>query len=193
MKKLITATFVALTLLSAGARAQTTAAAPAALSTQAAPDPATAAAVRELLDSMNYRAMMNGAMQSMTRNMPNMILQMATNSINANTNLSDEERKVALAKAAERIPGAIAGMQTLLSDPTLIDAMIDEIVPLYARHFTVDEIHQMAAFYKTPVGAKMLNEMPQLMTEAMQIGQRVVMPRLAKQMETVTKVAAPVQ
>lgn len=184
MNKLITAAFVALTLLSAGARAQTAAPAPA---TQAAPDPATAAAVRELLDSMNYRAMMNGAMQSMLRNMPSMLLQSATNSINANPSLSDEQKKAALAKVAERMTPALAGMQALLSDPTLIDDMINEIVPLYARHFTVDEIHQMAVFYKTPVGTKMLTVMPQLMGESMQIGQRVVMPRMAKLMEAANK------
>lgn len=182
MKKFLTAALVALTLLSAGAHAQT---AP-------APDTATEAAVRELLTSMKYRQMMDAAMQSMTKNMPNMILQMATNSINANSKLTDEQKKAELAKAAERIPGAIASMQVILNDPSLIDDIITEIVPLYARYFTVDEIHQLAAFYATPLGNKMMTVMPQIMNEAMQVGQRVVMPRIARQLEAATK-AAPAQ
>jgi hypothetical protein len=37
--------------------------------------------------------------------------------------------------------------------------------PVYARHFTVDELHQLLAFYKSPVGAKALRTMPAVMAE----------------------------
>ena len=36
---------------------------------------------------------------------------------------------------------------------------------VYARHFTVDELRQLAAFYQTPVGAKALRELPNVMSE----------------------------
>ena len=49
--------------------------------------------------------------------------------------------------------------------------------------FTVDELHQLAAFYKTPVGAKTLRLMPQLMNEGMQVGQQIIMPRMQKLMQ----------
>jgi hypothetical protein len=42
------------------------------------------------------------------------------------------------------------------------DAM-KEAPPIYARHFTVSELHELAAFYRTPAGAKALHEMPQVM------------------------------
>jgi hypothetical protein len=180
MNKFITTAFVALTLLSAGARAQT---AP-------APDPKTVTAVKELLASMKYREMISAAMDSMAKNMPAMMLQTATNGINANTKLTDEEKKAALSKVAERIPLAMNGMQAILNDPTLIDDIIAEVVPLYARHFSAAEIHQMAVFYASPVGTKMLVVMPQIMAESMQIGQKVIMPRVAKQIEMATKLEA---
>jgi uncharacterized protein len=42
------------------------------------------------------------------------------------------------------------------------DAM-KEAPPIYARHFTVAELHELATFYRTPAGAKALREMPRVM------------------------------
>jgi hypothetical protein len=36
---------------------------------------------------------------------------------------------------------------------------------IYARNFTVQELHDLAAFYKTPAGAKALRIMPTIMAE----------------------------
>jgi len=44
------------------------------------------------------------------------------------------------------------------------DAM-KQAPPIYARHFTVAELHELAAFYRTSTGAKALLEMPQVMGE----------------------------
>jgi len=44
------------------------------------------------------------------------------------------------------------------------DAM-KEAPPIYARHFTVSELHDLASFYRTPTGAKALHEIPQVMGE----------------------------
>ena len=49
---------------------------------------------------------------------------------------------------------------------------VDLIVPVYARHFTNDELDVLIAFYGTPVGQKTVKMMPQITKEAMQIGQR---------------------
>lgn len=37
--------------------------------------------------------------------------------------------------------------------------------PIYARHFTVDELKELAAFYRTAIGGKALHEMPVVMGE----------------------------
>jgi uncharacterized protein len=44
------------------------------------------------------------------------------------------------------------------------DAMKDA-PPIYARHFTVGELHDLIAFYRTPTGTKALQQMPQVMGE----------------------------
>jgi hypothetical protein len=37
--------------------------------------------------------------------------------------------------------------------------------PIYARHFTAAELRELIAFYRTPTGAKALQQMPQVMGE----------------------------
>ena len=44
------------------------------------------------------------------------------------------------------------------------------IVPIYARHFTTDELRQLLAFYRTPIGQKVLTEQPAIAREAMEGG-----------------------
>jgi len=44
----------------------------------------------------------------------------------------------------------------------VIDGMQD-LPLLYARYFTADELRQLVAFYKTPVGAKWMSQMPRIM------------------------------
>lgn len=46
----------------------------------------------------------------------------------------------------------------------LTDAQQD-FPPIYARYFTADELRQLVAFYKTPIGAKSLSQMPKVMGE----------------------------
>jgi uncharacterized protein len=46
---------------------------------------------------------------------------------------------------------------------------------IYARYFTVDELHQIAAFYKTPAGAKALQTLPKVMSDYF----GTMMPRMA--------------
>jgi hypothetical protein len=46
----------------------------------------------------------------------------------------------------------------------ITDAMKDA-PPIYARHFTVPELHELAAFYRSPTGAKALEQMPQVTGE----------------------------
>lgn len=49
--------------------------------------------------------------------------------------------------------------------------MIDAIAAIYAKHFTTEELTQLGAFYESPVGRKMVKEMPQIMSETMTMAQ----------------------
>jgi hypothetical protein len=154
-------------------------------------DPATSAAIKELLVSMNYRELMKSSFAQLEKNMPAIMLQGATASINGNPRLSDADKKAAIEKATKEIPAVSAVFGETLQDPKLMDELFAEMTPLYARHFTAAEIKQMSAFYKTPVGKKMLSTMPQIMSESMQISQRVMMPRIGAAIEKLTPPAQP--
>jgi len=183
VKKIVAALFVSAAFVGAPAFAQT-AVAPVA---PQAVDPAATAAVRELLDAMNYRSVMQQTMQQMVAALPAQMKAGAEAAIRNNPKFSDEERTKKLAEMEANLPKVTAAMASVFNDPTLIDEMIAEMVPLYARHFTPAEMREMAAFYKTPVGAKGLRLMPQLMGEGMQIGQKVMTPRLNKLMQELQK------
>ena len=175
MKKILVAVSVALAF-AAPVSAQTTAPAPAA-------DPAAVNAAHRLFESMNYRTVAQGMLNQMTQSLPAAMRQGAAAAIENNRKLSAQQKAEALAKVDRELPQAVAAIQDIFSDPATIDEMLRETEQLYARHFTAAELDQIAAFYRTPVGAKMLASMPQVMAESMQIGQRVVMPRVAAQME----------
>src|SRR5579862_1657165 len=62
-----------------------------------------------------------------------------------------------------------------------IDAMLDDMIPIYQRHFSKTDIDAMSTFYGSPTGQKMMREMPQLTTEAMQASYA----RMQKQIDTI--------
>ena len=50
--------------------------------------------------------------------------------------------------------------------------LIDSISVLYARTFTLAELQSLVAFYRSPVGRRLRDVQPALMTESATIGQR---------------------
>lgn len=49
---------------------------------------------------------------------------------------------------------------------------IGRLVPIYQKHFTADEVDGMVRFYSSPLGQKVLTEMPLALAEANQAGQQ---------------------
>jgi len=52
---------------------------------------------------------------------------------------------------------------------------VDGIVAIYAKHFTADELHQLTTFYRSPAGAKYIEQMPAITQESMSMGQTIGM------------------
>jgi len=49
---------------------------------------------------------------------------------------------------------------------------VGRLVPIYQKHFTADEVNGMVKFYSSPLGQKVLTEMPLALAEANQAGQQ---------------------
>jgi hypothetical protein len=55
-----------------------------------------------------------------------------------------------------------------------ISAALKDLPAVYARHFNASEIRELIAFYQTPIGKKLVQEMPKAQTEL----QAILTPRL---------------
>jgi hypothetical protein len=145
-------------------------------------DPAVVAATKEMFAAMKVRTMMTNMMTQMEQQMPAQGHAAAAAAINGNPDLTPQQKAEQMKSAEEAIQTSSSRMHAVFSDPTLVDDMIAEMVPLYAETYTLDEIRQLTAFYASPLGQKMQANMPALMNRSMQISQRVMMPRIQKAM-----------
>lgn len=152
--------------------------------------PESTAAARELLDAMNIRQTMSVMAAGMARTMPEMMKAMASQTLDKQPGMTPEKKAAELAKMQATMPRFANTMTTLFNDRELVDAIVEASADSYARHFTVDELRQIAAFYKSPAGAKMLAQAPVLAQEGMQASQRVLLPRIAKLTEQIMAEAA---
>jgi hypothetical protein len=158
--------------------------APAAFAATPAPsaDPAVVAATKQMLASMTIRDVMMASLKQADQQMPAQIAASLNMAIDSDTTLSADKKAEAHKKLQEALPKLTAQTHSMLTDPSLVDDMLAEMVPLYADTYTLDEIRQLSAFYASPLGQKMLANMPTLMSRSMEISNRVMMPRIQKMM-----------
>jgi hypothetical protein len=64
------------------------------------------------------------------------------------------------------------------------DGVLPEMVDLYVKYYTHDDVLAMLQFYRSPVGQKAIALMPVLIREGGAIGQRWIEPRMPKIMDT---------
>jgi hypothetical protein len=57
-----------------------------------------------------------------------------------------------------------------------IDEITEAMIPAYQKHFTKSDIEAMNTFYSSPVGQKVLEELPAVMQE----GSQAAMPIMSK-------------
>jgi len=49
--------------------------------------------------------------------------------------------------------------------------MIDSLILIYDRHFSIEDLQFTLAFYKSPTGMRVIKELPAVMSESMAVGQ----------------------
>ena len=175
MRKLLAAAIAALVFAAPVVNAQ----APAAV------DPKAVAAVKDLLEAINYSDMVKRVNAEMSAKLPGLIRAAAQKAIDADSGISAEQRKEALAELDRRMPKIVAMLDQVMTDPQVRDEIMDAMPALYARHFTVEEIQEMSRFYRTSAGAKTLTMMPQMMAESMQLSQQILAPRIKAMYERI--------
>jgi hypothetical protein len=67
-------------------------------------------------------------------------------------------------------PGVPEEFWARLASEISIQEIIELSIPIYMRHFDEQELAELVAFYKSPIGRKMIERMPEVMQEGTQIG-----------------------
>ena len=80
--------------------------------------------------------------------------------------------------AEERLEQFDAMMEESMKDFP-VDAIIDDLIPVYQKHLTRTDVSAMNVFYSSPTGQKLLREMPAMTEESMQLSYG----RMQKQMD----------
>src|SRR5258708_6953834 len=132
----------------------------------AADAPATKEDVQKFLDAMHTHDMMQQMVAAMSTPMHKMFHEQY---------LKDQDK----------LPADFEARMTKLMDDMLKDIPWDEMmqsmVPAYTRHFTKGDIETLTAFYSSPVGQKVLRELPAITAESMEL----MMPIMNEHMEKV--------
>jgi len=78
----------------------------------------------------------------------------------------------------------------ILKEEMMWDKIEGEIIDLYMKSFSEAELKEMTAFYKTPLGQKMIEKMPEVMLRSAEISRqqmRYVIPRVKQLAQEMTE------
>jgi uncharacterized protein len=161
----------------------------------AAPVPVDQQPSKEQLMKMIEVMHLREQMQGMMKMMPQLVqqqLQQQQNQLNAKygTQLTPDQQ-AALQKLMEKYMTQAMNVYT-------VDEMIADVIPVYQRHFTKDDVNSLIAFYSTAAGQHMLSMTPVIMKEYMPVVMKRVQERssqltdeLANDMAAYMKSIAP--
>jgi uncharacterized protein len=167
MKMLIQVLAVALCLLGASAA-----------SASESIDAAKEAAINRLFDAMEFEKTMQQMMCC------------ARSAIQSSA-LPDEKKSEALAKLEAEMPAMSSALMDQFVGKEFLDDVQKTTIQIYARHFTVEDLDQLSAFYRSPIGKKMLTKMPVIMQESMQVTMQQLQRRLPAIQEELMKRVQP--
>ena len=71
------------------------------------------------------------------------------------------------------------------------DELVQKLIPIYSKHFTEQEIVDLLNFYNTSTGKKMIDKMPVILQESMEIGRKwgiELAQKIEKEVSVSTKV-----
>lgn len=125
-------------------------ASPAVHAQQPAPSPAAIAVAKELVTTTGSLAVLTPLVAGVIEQAKNLFLQQ-------NPGLGKDLNEIA------------AKMRTDMG--SRLNEVSDEVAKLYAVHFTEQELKDILAFYKSPVGRKLTSEQPVVIEEGMRFAQ----------------------
>ena len=149
------------------------------------------ALVRELLDLTNSRqnteTLFNAQFDEMEKRLPEIEWQAIT-AIQDFGKLTLTQRNQMRAKLSESTLRMSKRIRTLFVERIDMQQLIEDITfSVYDRHFTVDELRNLVAFYKSPTGKKVVEVTPLMLTESAAKAGELVAPKVTAIVEEIQK------
>ncbi len=165
-------------------------AAPPAFATPTPPPPVTPeqrAAIKELLDAMNTRDALTKAYGAISQSLAPRMAEAMNRQIEVNASLSADQKQKMRQNIGPAFDSTVREAMGVVTAPKLVDETMDKMIPIYAKYFTLPEVKQLTAFYRTPLGNKTLSTMAQANNEALQAGAAIFSPRISAIMDKTMK------
>lgn len=150
-----------------------------ALAQTADTDPATKDDVIIYLRTMHSHDMMQKMMDAMLKSMRKMRNDMGKDANQTPADLAARN------KQEKEMAEIMKGMP--------MDEIVEAMIPTYQKHFTRGDIAAMTAFYSSPVGQKVLEELPAVTQESMQAAMPIMSKYITDSMERMKSEPASAQ
>jgi uncharacterized protein len=109
--------------------------------------------------------------------LPKILKQM----IDASSSLTPSQKKDAYAKAIQNMSSALDEFGQYMSAGTTYQEFLQRVYyPVYDQYFTESDLNDLVAFYKTPIGRKLISISPQLSATSQKLTFEIIMPRLSE-------------
>ena len=126
------------------------------------------ALIKEMIEISNIKQNFKEMMSNMTSMQRKQSKDMMNDLISGYKTLTRAEKAEITEMANETVERILSRSEEFFATKFNFDRFVDEAyVPIYAKHFTEDELRDMIAFYHTSTGQKTIKEMPRLMADAM--------------------------
>lgn len=99
--------------------------------------------------------------------------------------MTPEERAAHEQKVRETTARVNRKLREALQRLNYMQAIEDDTASIFDKHFTESEIKEWIAFYKSPVGKKMVELMPVMMSESMEKINKNLFPRLQQEITNI--------
>lgn len=82
----------------------------------------------------------------------------------------NQMKSVMMSQFRQNAPGMPPAMFDEMMTELRAEDLEESMIPVYANHFTGDDIKHLIAFYESRFGRKVMREMPQIINESNQVG-----------------------
>jgi hypothetical protein len=136
-------------------------------------------AIKELVFLINGDNRMEDLMKVMTAQMQSAQEETVKSMLEARTDLNAADKKELENALLGDKKNSYERFQNKLMQKLNYNEMMNEIASAsFDKFYTLEEIRELTAFYKSPVGQKSLKMMPAVMAETMQTVQEKLMPKM---------------